>query len=164
MNLQVELTNFYLDEEGEVLPALKSAIIQEAVSKIRVAIKEQVDKEIATAIREAVDKEIAGTIVTLVRNVVDTQKIMSRYGKSEVTISEHIEQMMKGKDGYDEMNRKISQQVSKTAETFVTELKKRYDFQFAASVVEQMAKQNLLKEDAISKLLVAQPSAPPEPF
>lgn len=48
--------------------------------------------------------------------------------------------------------------VESKAKSFVNELRKRYDMAFAAFVVDNMRKQNMLKEDKIAELLKDNPN------
>lgn len=48
--------------------------------------------------------------------------------------------------------------IESKAKSFVNELRKRYDMAFAAFVVDNMRKQNMLKEDKIAELLKDNPN------
>lgn len=52
----------------------------------------------------------------------------------------------------------IETMVESKAKSFVNELRKRYDMAFAAFVVDNMRKQNMLKEDKIAELLKDNPN------
>ena len=52
----------------------------------------------------------------------------------------------------------IETMIESKAKSFVNELRKRYDMAFAAFVVDNMRKQNMLKEDKIAELLKDNPN------
>lgn len=52
----------------------------------------------------------------------------------------------------------IETMVESKAKSFVNELRRRYDMAFAAFVVDNMRKQNMLKEDKIAELLKDNPN------
>lgn len=52
----------------------------------------------------------------------------------------------------------IGTMIESRAKSFVNELRKRYDMAFAAFVVDNMRKQNMLKEDKIAELLKGNPN------
>lgn len=52
----------------------------------------------------------------------------------------------------------VETMISSRAKSFIDELRKRYDMAFAAFVVDNMRKQNMLKEDKIAELLKDNPN------
>lgn len=52
----------------------------------------------------------------------------------------------------------IETMVESKAKSFVNELRKRYDMAFAAFIVDNMRKQDMLKEDKIAELLEGNPN------
>lgn len=52
----------------------------------------------------------------------------------------------------------IETMISSRAKSFVDELRKRYDMTFATFIVDNMRKQNMLKEDKIAELLKDNPN------
>lgn len=52
----------------------------------------------------------------------------------------------------------FAKQVESKAKSFVNELRKRYDMAFAAFIVDNMRKQNMLKDDKIAELLKDNPN------
>lgn len=79
--------------------------------------------------------------------------INSVFGHEELTVDEFIRGRMKKV-----VDSNIETMVESKAKSFVNELRKRYDMAFAAFVVDNMRKQNMLKEDKIAELLKDNPN------
>lgn len=75
------------------------------------------------------------------------------YMDEELTVDEFIRGRMKKV-----VDSNIETMVESKAKSFVNELRKRYDMAFAAFVVDNMRKQNMLKEDKIAELLKDNPN------
>lgn len=75
------------------------------------------------------------------------------YMDDELTVDEFIRgRMKKVVDGG------IGTMIESRAKSFVNELRKRYDMAFATFIVDNMRKQNMLKEDKIAELLKDNPN------
>lgn len=70
----------------------------------------------------------------------------------ELTVDEFIRGRMKKV-----IDRNIETMVESKAKSFVNELRKRYDMAFAAFIVDNMRKQNMLKDEKIAELLKDNP-------
>ena len=75
------------------------------------------------------------------------------YMDEELTVDEFIRGRMKKV-----VDSNIETMVESKAKSFVNELRKRYDMAFAAFIVDNMRKQNMLKEDKIAELLKDNPN------
>lgn len=75
------------------------------------------------------------------------------YMDEELTVDEFIRGRMKKV-----VDSNIETMVESKAKSFVNELRRRYDMAFAAFVVDNMRKQNMLKEDKIAELLKDNPN------
>lgn len=80
-------------------------------------------------------------------------RFRSDYMDEELTVDEFIRGRMKKV-----VDSNIETMVESKAKSFVNELRKRYDMAFAAFVVDNMRKQNMLKEDKIAELLKDNPN------
>lgn len=72
---------------------------------------------------------------------------------NELTVDEFIRGRMKKV-----VDSNIETMVESKAKSFVNELRKRYDMAFAAFIVDNMRKQNMLKDDKIAELLKDNPN------
>ena len=68
--------------------------------------------------------------------------------EEELTVDEFIRGRMKKV-----VDSNIETMVESKAKSFVNELRKRYDMAFAAFIVDNMRKQNMLKDEKIAELL-----------
>lgn len=71
----------------------------------------------------------------------------------ELTVDEFIRGRMKKV-----VDSNIETMVESKAKSFVNELRKRYDMAFAAFIVDNMRKQNMLKDEKIAELLKDNPN------
>lgn len=75
------------------------------------------------------------------------------YMEEELTVDELIRGRIKKI-----VDDNIETMISSRAKSFVDELRKRYDMAFATFIVDNMRKQNMLKEDKIAELLKDNPN------
>lgn len=75
------------------------------------------------------------------------------YMDEELTVDEFIRGRIKKV-----VDSNIETMVESKAKSFVNELRRRYDMAFASFVVDNMRKQNMLKEDKIAELLKDNPN------
>lgn len=75
------------------------------------------------------------------------------YMDEELTVDEFIRGRMKKV-----VDSNIETMIESKAKSFVNELRKRYDMAFATFIVDNMRKQNMLKEDKIAELLKDNPN------
>lgn len=103
------------------------------------------DESIKKVLEEIEDKAIESRYT----NMYDWQ----RRELDELTVDEFIRgRMKKVVDGG------IGTMIESRAKSFVDELRKRYDMAFATFIVDNMRKQNMLKEDKIAELLKDNPN------
>ena len=74
------------------------------------------------------------------------------YMDDELTVDEFIRGRMKKV-----IDRGIESMIESRAKSFVDELRKRYDMAFATFIVDNMRKQNMLKDEKITELLKDNP-------
>lgn len=75
------------------------------------------------------------------------------YMEEELTVDEFIRGRIKKI-----VDNNIETMISSRAKSFVDELRKRYDMAFAAFIVDNMRKQNMLKDEKIAELLKDNPN------
>lgn len=151
MKLEIELKEFWVEEQEELEPALKSFVIHEAVMKINNQIKDRVEKHIDMEVKRQVEENMYRLINNLIKTIIETEKVKSRYGKDEVTLSDYIKEVFT-RNNHDN---KIDEAVKNIAKTQAAELKNRYDLLFASQIVTKINEQGLLKDD-VAKLLLPQ--------
>lgn len=151
MKIEVNITDFWLEEEGESLEeALKSAIKSDVLAQIKQSIKEKVDVQLVQVLKEEVEKELAFQLRGFVSNAIATDQIPSRQDRTKmVTLQEYIRECFAVSRNFEDIER----QIKKIGETFATDLKSRYDLFFASQVVAKLNESGLLKEDIATLLL-----------
>ena len=111
-------------------------------------------REISNPISEKIEDIARESMNDLVENASEKKyRFRLDYMDEELTVDEFIRGRMKKV-----VDRNIETMVESKAKSFVNELRKRYDMAFAAFVVDNMRKQNMLKEDKIAELLKDNPN------
>lgn len=83
MKLSVELTDFYLDEEEDIIPALKHHIIAECVNKITKSIQDKVDKVIDKAVKDAINDTMNSVIKGKIEEFVKSGNVNGTYSNDK---------------------------------------------------------------------------------
>lgn len=150
MKFVVELDDFYLDEEEDLIPAIKNEVIIRVTNQVWDMIKETVNKSVTnplvTEIKGQIDKKINESLMIELENVLKTQKF-KEYSK-EITFAEFIENKMSA-SSYNNLQKTVE----KLADSRADEIKKRYDLIFASQIVVKLNENGMLKED-VAKLLL----------
>ena len=150
MKIQIEIDDFYLDEESELEPALKRYVINEVVSKINKQIEDKVNDTITRQVKLQVEKQLLSKTNKLIDEFIEKGKIKGDYSSDpEITVEQHIKNKFNSKNGWGNP----SEQITKLAEKFGAELRNRYDLLFATQIVKKLDKEGLLKEN-IAKMLL----------
>lgn len=111
-------------------------------------------REISNPISEKIEDIARESMNDLVENASEKKyRFRLDYMDEELTVDEFIRGRMKKV-----VDRNIETMVESKAKSFVNKLRKRYDMAFAAFVVDNMRKQNMLKEDKIAELLKDNPN------
>lgn len=124
---------------------LTAGIVNELRERCEKAILKQVQQPITDKVEE-VASEAAKEILSLDRS----QKFKFRYNYSEyeMTVDEFIKMYFEHEAG-----KKINDIIKSNAKDFVDEMRKRYDMTFAALIVDNMRKQNLLADERLAELI-----------
>lgn len=122
-------------------------------SKIK-AFKNELMREISNPILEKLEDIARESMSDLIENASEKKyKFKIDYMEEELTVDELIRSRIKKiVDG------NVETMISSRAKSFVDELRKRYDMAFATFIVDNMRKQNMLKEDKIAELLKDNPN------
>lgn len=158
MKIQVELNLEDVFEEAvynettlkeEFTSSVRSAIIRELKEKF----KNELMREISNPISEKIEDIARELMNDLVENASEKKyRFRLDYMDEELTVDEFIRGRMKKV-----VDSNIGTMVESKAKSFVNELRKRYDMAFATFVVDNMRKQNMLKDEKIAELLKDNP-------
>lgn len=146
MKINIDVSNFYLDEDDNLENGLKKYVINEVIASIYAKIKDKVETEI----KRAVEKHILDNLSIAIARVVSNGKIKRKTDNTEVTISEYVQDALLNSGSNWQSFDKIIREVSKT---FCDEMRKRYDLSFASNIVAKLIDNKMIKEDAINMLL-----------
>lgn len=149
MIFKIEVDDFWLDDDRELEPALKSHIIREVTDKINKSIKDKIETDITAAVKKATEEIAIPRIQTVVGEIMSTTKIKS--DNEDITIEEYVRRQFVKQSGW----RSPDDQIKKIAEAFGNEMKKRFDIMFATHIVNNMKANGLLKDD-VAKLLLSE--------
>lgn len=147
MKFTVEVEDFWLDEEEELVPRLQEYVVDDVVRKIEKSITKKVDNLINNKIREIIDSKIEPLIEAELDRVVKIGKIKPRYS-DEVTITKYIQDLFTQHNGWSP-----DRQVKHIAEEFAKDCKLQYNNAFANHIVQAMKEQGLLKDEVVQILL-----------
>jgi len=116
--------------------------------------KNELMREISNPISEKIEEIARESMSDLIENASEKKyRFRLDYMDDELTVDEFIRgRMKKVVDGG------IGTMIESRAKSFVNELRKRYDMAFATFIVDNMRKQNMLKEDKIAELLKDNPN------
>ena len=134
----------------EFTSSVRLAVIRELKEKF----KNELMREISNPISQKIEDIARESMSDLIENASEKKyRFRLDYMDEELTVDEFIRGRMKKV-----VDSNIETMVESKAKSFVNELRKRYDMAFAAFVVDNMRKQNMLKEDKIAELLKDNPN------
>lgn len=159
MKIQVELDledvfNDAMYDEVSLKEEFTSSVRHMIVCELKDRFKNELMREISNPILEKLEDIARESMSDLIENASEKKyKFKIDYMEEELTVDELIRSRIKKiVDG------NVETMISSRAKSFVDELRKRYDMAFAAFVVDNMRKQNMLKEDKIAELLKDNPN------
>lgn len=134
----------------EFTSSVRLAVVRELKEKF----KNELMREISNPISEKIEEIARESMSDLIENASEKKyRFRLDYMDDELTVDEFIRgRMKKVVDGG------IGTMIESRAKSFVDELRKRYDMAFATFIVDNMRKQNMLKEDKIAELLKDNPN------
>lgn len=159
MKIQVELDledvfNDAMYDEVSLKEEFTSSVRHMIVRELKDRFKNELMKEISNPILDKLIDIARESMNDLVENASEKKyKFWIDYMEEELTVDELIRGRIKKV-----VDNNIETMISSRAKSFVDELRKRYDMAFAAFVVDNMRKQNMLKEDKIAELLKDNPN------
>lgn len=146
MKIQIDVSDFYLDEYEGIEEGLKKHIICEAIKSIT----EKIKVKIETEIRQVVEKHILDNLSLEIANAVKYGKIKRKPDNIAVPISEYVQDALFNSGTSWQSFDKTIREVSKN---FCDEMRKRYDLAFASNIVANLIDNKMIKEDAVKMLL-----------
>lgn len=165
MNIQVNLTEIYpenfigADGDGEIeFGSIKEELTHQITNAISSKIMEKIGDDLKRTISNAVEKKALKNIDYKVNHklkcLMQVGEIRPDYYSKPIQISKHIEKLFHDRGEWTGRgNTAIREHINELAEKFTKEMKEKYDMVFAAKIVENMGKQNLLKDDMVKKLV-----------
>jgi hypothetical protein len=147
MKFTVDVSDFYLDEESELEPALKAHLIHQIISKITKEIEEKVQKEVSIKALQLVADRLSSVIDNKLDEMVATG-VITVSGK-QVSIVDHIKTVFENSHGWSNP----SKQIQEFAKKFGESMKAQYNVVFANQIVVSMKEQGFLKDEVVNLLL-----------
>lgn len=148
MKITVDLNDFWLEEEEELIPALQEHVKNTVIRNIGDSIKKQVDAFMDKAIKEEITSQLEVRVNVLMEAYLQTGKVKGQYSNDpEMTITDWLGKKLS------DSRPQIQDYIVKAAAKQAEELKNRYDLLFASQIVQRINQQGLLKED-VAKLLL----------
>lgn len=159
MKIQVELDledvfNDAMYDEVSLKEEFTSSVRHMIVCELKDRFKNELMKEISNPILDKLIDIARESMNDLVENASEKKyKFKIDYMEEELTVDELIRSRIKKiVDG------NVETMISSRAKSFVDELRKRYDMAFVTFIVDNMRKQNMLKDDKIAELLKDNPN------
>lgn len=153
MKLKVDLDDFYLDEEDDLVPAIKDFVIKKVTGTIWDRVEEKIKQKILDLCNENIQKIIDEKIEKYLTEMLDKEMIKKdRWSDELVSLQEYVSTTFN--KNFDNNYRNIlGMIVDGRTKDICEEIKKRYDLLFASQLISKMNDQNMLKED-IAKLIL----------
>lgn len=153
MKLKVDLDDFYLDEEDDLVPAIKDFVVNKITSTIWDRVEEKIKQKILDLCNENIQKIINEKIETYLTEILNKEMIKkNRWSDELVSLQEYVS-IAFNEDFDNDYRRILERIVEGKAKDICEEIKKRYDLLFASQLISKMNDQNMLKED-IAKLIL----------
>lgn len=153
MKLKVDLDDFYLDEEDDLVPAIKDFVIKKVTGTIWDRVEEKIKQKILDLCNENIQKIIDEKIEKYLTEMLDKEMIKKdRWSDELVSLQEYVSTTF-NKDFNNNCRRTLEKIVEGKTKDICEEIKKRYDLLFASQLISKMNDQNMLKED-IAKLIL----------
>ena len=130
--------------------SLKDILIQSIKYEIVTYIKEDCRKQIESEIKHYIEGSFEGIVKEEFSSWLSNGTLME--GSTNVPVQEWLQNYFTKKSDYSYKN-KLDDVINKRLDTWVKDLNNRYDLAFAALVVNNLAKQHLLKDDRLQELI-----------
>lgn len=153
MKLKVDLDDFYLDEEDDLVPAIKDFVVKKVTGTIWGRVEENIKQKILDLCNENIQKIIDEKIEKYLTEMLDKEMIKKdRWSDELVSLQEYVSTTF-NKNFDNNYRNALGKIVEGKTKDICEEIKKRYDLLFASQLISKMNDQNMLKED-IAKLIL----------
>jgi uncharacterized protein YaaW (UPF0174 family) len=150
VKIVIDIEDFYIDERGDIEPALKEFIIRKSVARIKESIEDRIKNQVYEEIKCLVNNLLTKEINEKIKHFILEGKTKSRKNSGiEVSIEDRLREDFEYDSGYSSMK----EFVKSLAVNFSKEMKNRYDLLFASQLVAKMSNSGMLKED-VAKILL----------
>ena len=146
MRIEIEVSEFWIDQEMDIEKGLKEHIIESVISKIQNSIRKKIDERIVEFINLNLETKIRECITEKTLEVYKSEEI--KINGEKTTIKDYIQKKIDERSWQSPI-----ESIEKIARQYTEELKKQYDMFFASQIVVKMHENNLLKED-MAKLIL----------
>lgn len=152
MKIQIDVSDFYLDEDSNLEEGLKNYVTDEAIASIFGKIKDKV----AIEIKQVVEAHVLANLSSKIAEAMQDGKIKNRSNNTLVTIKEYVEDCLisnpsSGWVSFDKTIREVSK-------TFCDEMRRRYDLTFASNIVANLVNNKMIKDEVV-KLAIGEKNA-----
>lgn len=156
MKLKVDLDDFYLDEDEDLIPAIKDFVVDKVISTIWNRVEEKIKHKILELCDENIQKIIDSKIEEHLNEMLDKEIVKKdRWSSDLITLQEYVS-ITFNKEFDQNYRIKLERFMEGKTKDICEEIKKRYDLLFASQLISKMNDQNMLKED-IAKLILDKP-------
>lgn len=149
LKVEIDLAEIWPDEQSA-----KDAIIEDIKSSVFYQVRQTVLTDYRATLHHILEKELVEKMkietAAIIKDMIDNgAKCKKPYANEEVTIKDYISQTLFSSSGISN----IRDIVNSYANQIGDELKRRYDLQFAATLINKMQDNNMLREDIAQLLL-----------
>jgi len=147
MKFEIDIKDFWLDDDDDIEPALIKHIVSSVTKKITESIQEKVDETITLKVKECIEARLSAVISDQIQKCMDEGTIVR--GGMDIKIIDYVKDRFENNHSWGSPNACID----KAAERFGKEFKAQYNTIFAGKIVEKMKEQGFLKDDVVKMLL-----------
>jgi hypothetical protein len=151
MIIKAEINEKYIDE-GELMDSLKKSIINELAGELRASISQDCIEKINKKVQDVVLEQVKEDCAKLIKNIQKESKVYIRDGYSDrefMTMEEAVTKLFNNKLE----NHSLQDLVNFKANEIVSDIKNRYDNNFAMMIVKNLNENKMLADGVGSMLL-----------
>lgn len=146
MKITIDISNFYF-EEGDFQTEFKKYVINQALYEVNKKTQDLILNEITNLISKKIENTLTAEINSYIKELIINNETL--IGKEQIPINDFIKKQFIDNSGWSSP-RSILEALAKK---FGTEMKNRYDMEFASQIVMKMQENGLLKEGVAQMLL-----------
>ena len=147
MKIEIEVSDFYLDEDSNLEQKLRNYVTNEAISTIFGKINDKV----AVEIKQVVEAHVLANLSSEITKAVQDGKIETEEDGTSITISEYVKNCIFNSNA--SSWKSFDKTIRDVSKTFCDEMRRRYDVSFASNIVAKLIDNKLIKDDAVKMLL-----------